>query len=335
MPLAGRLPRDALRGLPARGRRRRRGDRSGRSRGAAARRGDPRAASPVRRRRPVSAPGRDQRLAGLPLLRQCIGLVAERRGEPLVSGLGRRASGVPAAAQAEARHVLRLQDQPGLVRRIRLGHRALRRLRGPRARVQPTQVRRAASSSPLPATAEVTGPRTSNRKSTAAVTLARRSSTAAPIPAERNTLVAAWVGPSSSRRYGSCLSNEALRRAKLDEMKRFAAAVEPGFMYIRDIDSGTLRKARRAGCCAARSAGNGGPATSWPLPRARPGALAAWYRQDPHRTGWRFHAERIPARDLTLIFTRPLHLLLRKGTAGPLGPRDRLFLPPQPIDGDG
>lgn len=111
-----------------------------------------------------------------------------------------------------------------------------------------------------------------------------------------------------SRRYGSCLSNEALCRAKLDEMKRFAAAVEPGFMYIHDIDSGTFAESQKSWLLRCEECRKRWPSDELAAPEGQAGALAAWYRQirtalDGVFTPSGYRA----ARDLTLIFTSPLY----------------------------
>lgn len=111
-----------------------------------------------------------------------------------------------------------------------------------------------------------------------------------------------------SRRFGTCLSNEALGRAKLDEMKRFAAAVEPGFMYIHDIDTGTYAESQSSWLLRCEQCRKQWPSDELTDARGQAGALAAWYRQIrcamegvTNPSGYR------AARDLTLIFTSPLY----------------------------
>lgn len=111
-----------------------------------------------------------------------------------------------------------------------------------------------------------------------------------------------------SRRYGTCLSNEALGRAKLDEMKRFVAAAEPGFMYIHDIDSGTFAESQSSWLLRCEECRKRWPSDALADARGQAGALAAWYRQirstlDEVCTASGYRA----ARDLTLIFTSPLY----------------------------
>ncbi len=111
-----------------------------------------------------------------------------------------------------------------------------------------------------------------------------------------------------SRHYGTCLSNEGLQQAKLAEMKRFAAEVEPGFMYIHDIDSGTYSQSRdgwgmRCAACRKRW-----PSDELADPHGMAGAMADWFRQirrtlDSVETPSGYRA----ARDLTVIFISPLY----------------------------
>lgn len=111
-----------------------------------------------------------------------------------------------------------------------------------------------------------------------------------------------------SRRYGTCLSNEALGRAKLDEMKRFAAAAEPGFMYIHDIDTGTFADSQSSWLLRCEECRKRWPSDALADARGQAGALAAWYGQirstlDKVSTPSGYRA----ARDLTLVFTSPLY----------------------------
>jgi len=111
-----------------------------------------------------------------------------------------------------------------------------------------------------------------------------------------------------SRRYGTCLSNAGLAAAKIDEMRRFVAAVEPGFMYIHDIDAGTWAASAeswRNRCAECRQ--------RWPSddvgsPQGLAGALAEWFGRVrsaldsvPAAGGYR------AADDLTVIFVSPLY----------------------------
>ncbi|MBI5820619.1 MAG: hypothetical protein HZA88_16755 [Verrucomicrobia bacterium] len=111
-----------------------------------------------------------------------------------------------------------------------------------------------------------------------------------------------------SRRYGTCLSNEALQQAKLEEMKRFVAAVEPGFLYIHDIDTGTYAASQSSWLMRCDECRKRWPSDELTDPRGQAGAMADWYRQirrtlDSITTPRGYRA----ARDLTLIFTSPLY----------------------------
>lgn len=120
-----------------------------------------------------------------------------------------------------------------------------------------------------------------------------------------------------SRRYGTCLSNEGLRQAKLEEMKRFASEIEPGFMYIHDIDSGTYAQSREGWgmrCAACRE--------RWPSddladPQGMAGAMADWFRQVRRALdGVETRSGYCAARDLTVIFISPLYTeYTEKGTS--------------------
>ena len=111
----------------------------------------------------------------------------------------------------------------------------------------------------------------------------------------------------ASRRYGTCLSNAGLRAAKLDEMARFVAAVEPGFMYIHDIDAGTYRAARQGWlnrCPACRE--------RWPRDEMADagglaGAYADWFGQVCERLQAVRSASYDAATELTLSFVGPLY----------------------------
>lgn len=111
-----------------------------------------------------------------------------------------------------------------------------------------------------------------------------------------------------SRRYGTCLSNEQLKSAKLEEMKRFVAEVNPGFMYIHDIDSGAWLETtetwkQRCGECRRRW-----PSDELPGADGQAGAYAAWIRQVRQElNALPASVDYFPARDLVLIFVSPLY----------------------------
>jgi sialidase-1 len=111
-----------------------------------------------------------------------------------------------------------------------------------------------------------------------------------------------------SRRYGTCLSNAGLCAAKIEEMKRFATAVEPGVMYIHDIDAGTWAASEeswKARCDACRQRW---PSDDISSPQGQVGALAEWFGRvrtalDGVTTSSGYRA----AQDLTVIFVSPLY----------------------------
>ena len=109
-------------------------------------------------------------------------------------------------------------------------------------------------------------------------------------------------------RYGTCPSNEQLKLAKIEEMKRFVTEVNPGFMYIHDMDSNAwlpVKKAwqQRCGECRKR----------WPSDElsgadGHAGAYASWFRQVRRAlSALPASGDYYPARDLVLIFTSPLY----------------------------
>ncbi|MDD4872161.1 MAG: glycoside hydrolase family 20 zincin-like fold domain-containing protein, partial [Kiritimatiellae bacterium] len=129
-----------------------------------------------------------------------------------------------------------------------------------------------------------------------------------PYPDGAEYLCRGMKGIEESRRYGTCLSNKALQQEKLDEMKRFVAAVEPGFMYIHDIDSGTYAASQNSWLLRCDECRKRWPSDEVTDPRGQAGAMADWFRQirrtlDSVKTRSGYRA----ARDLTLIFISPLY----------------------------
>jgi hypothetical protein len=111
-----------------------------------------------------------------------------------------------------------------------------------------------------------------------------------------------------SRAYGTCLSNEGLARAKLAELKRFVSEVEPGFLYIHDIDSGTYAAARDAWRVRCDECRRRWPSDDVESPHGQAGAMASWYAKirkalNPIAAKGGYRADR----DLTLIFISPLY----------------------------
>ncbi len=112
---------------------------------------------------------------------------------------------------------------------------------------------------------------------------------------------------SVGRQYGSCLCNEGLAAAKRAEMRRFVEAVEPGFMYVHDIDSGTWAASQqswlmRCDDCRARW-----PSDELADARGMAGALAEWFGSLARHLHEVRHDGYDAARDLALVFTSPLY----------------------------
>jgi|GEM_PF-1281917 len=113
-----------------------------------------------------------------------------------------------------------------------------------------------------------------------------------------------------SRSYGTCLSNEQLRQAKVEELKRFVAAVQPGFVYIHDLDAGSwLATAsawkQRCGECRKRW-----PSDELSSADGHAGAHASWIRQVRRElNALPSSGDYSPARDLVLTFASPLYTL--------------------------
>ncbi len=111
-----------------------------------------------------------------------------------------------------------------------------------------------------------------------------------------------------SRRYGTCLSNEALHAAKLDEMARFVSEVQPGFLYVHDIDSGTLGESHEAWRLRSDECRNRWPSDEMAAPDGQAAAVAAWYREVRERLSRvPGSGDYDPARDLTVIFASPVY----------------------------
>ena len=128
-----------------------------------------------------------------------------------------------------------------------------------------------------------------------------------PYPDGEEYACCGWPA-SPSRRYGTCPSNEQLRAAKLEEMKRFVREVNPGFMYIHDIDGDAWLPVKetwkqRCGECRRR----------WPSDEladadGHAGAYSSWFKQVRQElSALPASGDYSPARDLVLIFTSPLY----------------------------
>ncbi len=111
-----------------------------------------------------------------------------------------------------------------------------------------------------------------------------------------------------SRRYGTCPSNEALQTAKLGEMARFVAAVQPGFMYIHDIDTGIFRDAHEAWLARCDECRRRRPSDEMTDPQGQAGAMAAWFRRiREDLSAVPAEGDYQPERDLTTVFVSPVY----------------------------
>ena len=118
---------------------------------------------------------------------------------------------------------------------------------------------------------------------------------------------------SGSRFYGTCLSNSDLRRLKLEKMKRFVTEVQPGFMYIHDIDAATwpdTQKTWQLRCDACRRRW---PSDTLSDPDGQAGACASWFAEVRHElSALPASGDYVPARDLVTVFTSPLYTHFRE-----------------------
>jgi hypothetical protein len=111
-----------------------------------------------------------------------------------------------------------------------------------------------------------------------------------------------------SRRYGTCWSNAGLAGAKLDELAAFVSAVEPGFLYLHDVDTGTYDASRLSWLQRCDHCRQRWPSDEMASPEGAAGGLAHWLGQlcdrlQTIRTDDGYDA----ARDLGLIFTSPVY----------------------------
>lgn len=112
----------------------------------------------------------------------------------------------------------------------------------------------------------------------------------------------------ASRRYGTCPSNDAMQEAKLAEMARFVETVQPGFMYIHDIDTGHFSESEKAWQQRCDECRRRWPSDRLADPHGQAGAMAAWFRKIRDRlSALPADGDYAPAHDLTLIFTSPVY----------------------------
>lgn len=117
-----------------------------------------------------------------------------------------------------------------------------------------------------------------------------------------------FPGVPVSRRYGTCLANDALHADKLAEMAHFVVEVQPGFMYIHDIDTGAFAESREAWRVRCDECRRRWPSDEMAAPDGQAAAVADWYRKVREQLSLASKtADYDPARDLTLIFASPVY----------------------------
>lgn len=113
-----------------------------------------------------------------------------------------------------------------------------------------------------------------------------------------------WKG--ESRFHGTCLTNDGLAEDKIAEMKRFVSEINPGFMYIHDIDAGTwisTSETWKNRCEACRSRW---PSDEIASEQGQAGAFASWYSRVRHElSSLPDCGDYSPAEDLEIIFISP------------------------------
>jgi hypothetical protein len=120
-------------------------------------------------------------------------------------------------------------------------------------------------------------------------------------------------GYAGARRYGTCLTNDALHELKLAEMMHFVQTVQPGAMYIHDIDAGYLSEAHKAWLMRCPQCRERFPSDRMADPQGQAGALAGWFRKvHRHLCGLPGEDGYVPFRDLQLIFTSPVYTHFRE-----------------------
>ena len=82
-----------------------------------------------------------------------------------------------------------------------------------------------------------------------------------------------------SRRYGTCLSNEALTELKLAELVEFVRECRPGMLYIHDIDSGSLGAAHQGWTDRCARCRERWPDDEMVSEQGAAAAYASWFRK--------------------------------------------------------
>ncbi len=110
-----------------------------------------------------------------------------------------------------------------------------------------------------------------------------------------------------SRQVGTCPSNAGLRAARIADLRQFVQAVEPGLMYIHDIDAGNFEPSRQSWLMRCDDCRRRWPSDELTDPRGQAGAYAEWFRAVAEDL-FRVRTEVYDApRDLTLVFTSPVY----------------------------
>jgi len=113
---------------------------------------------------------------------------------------------------------------------------------------------------------------------------------------------------SESRLYGTCLSNPDLRRLKLEEMKRFVVEVQPGFMYVHDIDAATWPDTEKTWLERCPECRRRWRSDTLSDPEGQAGACASWFAEVRRElSALPGCGDYMPARDLVTVFTSPLY----------------------------
>lgn len=111
-----------------------------------------------------------------------------------------------------------------------------------------------------------------------------------------------------SRKYGTCPSNEGLKAAKLAELTAFVSAVEPGCLYIHDVDTGSFEASRQSWLWRCDECRQRWPSDAMADPQGHAGAYAAWFGQvEAALHGVRNGDGYDAGRDLTISFVSPVY----------------------------
>ncbi|MEI6499608.1 MAG: glycoside hydrolase family 20 zincin-like fold domain-containing protein, partial [Armatimonadota bacterium] len=110
-----------------------------------------------------------------------------------------------------------------------------------------------------------------------------------------------------SRSLGTCATNEGLQAAKIANLRQFVETIEPGFMYIHDIDTGGFAASHHGWLWRCDECRERWPSDEMTSPQGQAGAYAAWFRKLAE--GLRsVRTEGYDAsRDLGLILTSPVY----------------------------